>query len=529
MGAAVSVFGRSAGGQPNVYAMEQLIARYEELKPRNLPPVELYYQLQQELAAIASTTTLNRAPSSTESEATESPVLTPRDLSDSAIHVLLIDDVVTSLKFSQRLLHTLHFNVTTCTSGERGLEILSENPTQFDLVLLDVLMPGVDGLEVLSRMKMSETLRHIPVVMLSGLDDQGLAEECLQKGAVEVLIKPLLKDAVMRVINTHCKHPTEPEITAPLHGEVQLGDIPSSFTLADSNFASVNLPEAASGKKLILAFVPAAFDLGHTIPSTEMVRRLNQKYLAFKTTNTEVIGICKDLPYSLKAMKEKLGLQFTMLSDPTLAASSHYVGTTDLGDLVIRQSGMHVSALLGYRSPNFGVVILDESKKIIHKWVASLEEIRQAPVLDAQMQKIVHLVRAQESIPPTVQTTEQANVLVVDDATTTAMLVLRKLTSLGHSAVTVQSGERALAVLRQYPNAFDLIFLDIIMPGMDGVELLRILKSDPQLSRIPVVMLSALEDESVSAVCLDEGAMAIMKKPLQPDDIRRLIATVQSA
>lgn len=47
MGAASSVFGRGVGGQPNLYAMEQLIARYEELKPRSLSSAELYYQLQQ--------------------------------------------------------------------------------------------------------------------------------------------------------------------------------------------------------------------------------------------------------------------------------------------------------------------------------------------------------------------------------------------------------------------------------------------------------------------------------------------------
>lgn len=146
----------------------------------------------------------------------------PKELSDGAIHVLLIDDVVTSLRFSQRLLNSLNFKVTTCTSGERGLELLNENPNSFDLLLLDVLMPGVDGLEVLTRIKSSDALKHIPVVMLSGLDDQGLAEECLQKGAVEVLIKPLVKDAVIRVINTYCKHPTEPYVAH--HTEIPCGE-----------------------------------------------------------------------------------------------------------------------------------------------------------------------------------------------------------------------------------------------------------------------------------------------------------------
>lgn len=180
-------------------------------------------------------------------------------------------------------------------------------------------------------------------------------------------------------------------------------------------------------------------------------------------------------------------------------------------------------------------VVLDESKRIIHKWTATLEEMRQGAVLDAQMQKIVQLVRDQESVQSTIRSAGQINVLVVDDANTTALLVVRKLTALGHSAVAVQSGERALAMLRQYPNGFDLVFLDIIMPGMDGVEvkdqcliffhslgrltldidvvayplttqLLRVMKSEPALGRIPVVMLSALEDETVSTwllCCID--------------------------
>ena len=80
----------------------------------------------------------------------------------------------------------------------------------------------------------------------------------------------------------------------------------------------------------------------------------------------------------------------------------------------------------------------------------------------------------------------------------------------------VEDALRAIRVLHEKPTGFDLILLDVVMPEMDGYDLLRYLKADPALSRIPVVMVSALDDIGSVVRCLELGADDYITKPFDP-------------
>ena len=95
-------------------------------------------------------------------------------------------------------------------------------------------------------------------------------------------------------------------------------------------------------------------------------------------------------------------------------------------------------------------------------------------------------------------------ILVVDDSADTAKPLARLLTHLGHRGVYVTSGEEALAYVRgQLP---DLMLLDVMMPGIDGMEVLRALKSDPRTEQLPVVMFSAVSDPEYRRHAISKGA-----------------------
>jgi CheY-like chemotaxis protein len=70
---------------------------------------------------------------------------------------------------------------------------------------------------------------------------------------------------------------------------------------------------------------------------------------------------------------------------------------------------------------------------------------------------------------------------------------------------------------------YDLVLLDIVMPTMDGVEVLTTMQSDKNLVDIPVAMLSGLEDEMLANVCLESGAIAVLQKPLDTAEVQELI------
>src|SRR6266571_4014162 len=84
------------------------------------------------------------------------------------------------------------------------------------------------------------------------------------------------------------------------------------------------------------------------------------------------------------------------------------------------------------------------------------------------------------------------------------------------------TGASALASVAKNPP--DLILLDILMPGQDGFEVLRSLKAAPATQEIPVIMLSALDDEKGIARCIEMGAEDYLAKPFNPVFLRSRIS-----
>jgi DNA-binding response OmpR family regulator len=107
-------------------------------------------------------------------------------------------------------------------------------------------------------------------------------------------------------------------------------------------------------------------------------------------------------------------------------------------------------------------------------------------------------------------------ILVVDDETVASKYLKKILVAKGHSVSVSSNAEGALAKMRS--NPFDIILLDIRMPGIDGIEILRQIRKCN--NHVAIIMLSALSDESVVDKSLAEGADYFMVKPA---DIRELI------
>src|SRR5215468_29988 len=107
--------------------------------------------------------------------------------SDAAL--LIVDDIEDNrFALSRRLARQGYLNVTTAADGRQALDLLNSRP--FDLVLLDIMMPNVNGYEVLEKMKADERLRHIPVVMISAVDEIDSVVRCIELGAEDYLPKP---------------------------------------------------------------------------------------------------------------------------------------------------------------------------------------------------------------------------------------------------------------------------------------------------------------------------------------------------
>ena len=103
--------------------------------------------------------------------------------------ILVVDDNEDNCyTLTRRLKRQGYDNVATAGHGREALELLAARP--FDLVLLDVMMPDMNGYEVLETMKADPALRGIPVVMISALDEIDSVARCIELGAEDYLAKP---------------------------------------------------------------------------------------------------------------------------------------------------------------------------------------------------------------------------------------------------------------------------------------------------------------------------------------------------
>ena len=117
----------------------------------------------------------------------------------SKARLLIVDDDWFITSVMKHILVTAEYEVCTVPDGPAALERLEQNPG-FEVVLLDRQMPGMDGLEVLRRMKANPALQDIPVVFQTVLGNEGEIREGMQAGALYYLVKPVEARLVLQVV-----------------------------------------------------------------------------------------------------------------------------------------------------------------------------------------------------------------------------------------------------------------------------------------------------------------------------------------
>ena len=113
--------------------------------------------------------------------------------------ILVVDDTPENLLLINDLLRK-SYKVKVASNGERALSIAQANP-QPDLILLDIMMPGMDGYEACQLLKSDPVTRDIPVVFLTAQTDE--YQKGLKLGAVGYLTKPVKSSLLMEVLKTH--------------------------------------------------------------------------------------------------------------------------------------------------------------------------------------------------------------------------------------------------------------------------------------------------------------------------------------
>jgi len=112
--------------------------------------------------------------------------------------VLVVDDIPVNVRLLEAKLSAEYFDVVTAGSGAEALRVIGEQPP--DIILLDVMMPEMDGFEAMRRIRAHEGWKDLPIVALTAKAMKGDREQCMAAGASDYVTKPVDAEELTRVL-----------------------------------------------------------------------------------------------------------------------------------------------------------------------------------------------------------------------------------------------------------------------------------------------------------------------------------------
>jgi len=157
--------------------------------------------------------------------------------------VLIVEDDPSSVRLLQAYLADSGYEVTVAADGERGLELARADPPA--AILLDVLLPGIDGWEVLRRLKSDPLVRDVPVVIVTVVDERNVG---LALGAVDYFVKPIEREALIARLD---RHTFTTKVKARRMQVLAVDDDPAALTMIDAALSPLGFAvrRAASGRE----------------------------------------------------------------------------------------------------------------------------------------------------------------------------------------------------------------------------------------------------------------------------------------
>lgn len=127
--------------------------------------------------------------------------MTQPDTPPATARILVVDDTPANLRLLKRILSEQNYTVLAANSGEAALQFLETSIP--DLILLDVMMPGIDGYEVCRRLKSAERTRDVPVIFISAMDATWDKVKAFSAGGVDYVVKPIEEAELLARLETH--------------------------------------------------------------------------------------------------------------------------------------------------------------------------------------------------------------------------------------------------------------------------------------------------------------------------------------
>jgi signal transduction histidine kinase/CheY-like chemotaxis protein/CHASE3 domain sensor protein len=394
--------------------------------------------------------------------------------------VLAVEDDPAFAAILYELAHEMNYRCLVAHSAAEGFQLASQH--QPDAILLDVRLPDASGLTVLQRLKDDPRTRHIPVHIVSGED---FSEIGLHLGAIGAAVKPTTREELRGILARLAEKGARGKVKRVLLVEDDERQRRSVVELISDD--DVRIDAVARGDEALALLRTTVFDcmiIDLKLPDMEggeLLERMSRESLPGRGTPGEggtILSFPPVIVYTGRNLTRKEEAQLNRYSR----------------SIIIK----------GARSPER---LLDEVTLFLHKVESQLSAERQSMLKTARNRDKVF---------------EGRKVLLVDDDVRNIFALMSALEQKGLAVEVGRNGFEALAKLDEVDD-IDLVLMDVMMPGMDGLEATRRIRANPRLQKLPVIAITAKAMKDDQEQCRRAGANDYLAKPIDLDRLFSLL------
>lgn len=382
--------------------------------------------------------------------------------------ILVVED---DLKFQASVAEAVRmqsFKPLLVNDGETALELLKRHTPH--AILLDIHLPGINGLALLDVIKKNPSWRGVPIHMISALERQ---QSALRMGAIGYLGKPVTIDGVRGALN---------RIESVLERKVK-----RLLVVEDDSRQRGLISELLSGADVEIQ----AIGTGHE--ALEILKKQGADCVVLDLKLPDMTGF-----ELLESLDNERGLSL-----PPVIVYTGKDLTREEEDRLRRYSDSII--IKGAKSPER---LLDEVSLFIHRIEADMPQDKRAMLTN---------VRGRD------RNFDGRSLLIVDDDLRNLFALTSALEGKGFDISVARDGIEALEKLEMGPKP-DLVLMDIMMPRMDGFEAMKRIRMNPKLRDLPIVALTAKAMAGEHERCVQAGASDYLPKPI---DLSNLLSVLK--
>jgi CheY-like chemotaxis protein/signal transduction histidine kinase/HAMP domain-containing protein len=398
------------------------------------------------------------------------PVLETDRVEDDREHInsgdrvmLVIEDDASFAQIIVNMAQKTGFKCITANDGESGLALaIKHKPTS---IILDLGLPGMDGWEVLDNLKSNSETRHIPVHIMSAMDDN---MEGLKRGAVGYCNKPVTKSHIE-------------EAFAKMAHFADTG--PRSLLLVED--------DANSRRATAKLLTGKDIEIVETATGAETME-------VMKTQTFDCMILDLGLPdMSGFDLLDNIAADTSLLAPPVIVYS---------GRDLTRQEYDRLKAYTN----SFVVKGVQSSERLLNEVILFLHRMERD--LPDEQRMMIRKLYDQEDV------FVDKTVLIVDDDVSNLYAMAKQLERKHLKTVMAADGQKALDMLEKHPEV-NIILMDIMMPVMDGYAAMGEIRKRDNVKNLPIIALTAKAMSDDKKKCLDAGASDYLTKPVDMDKL----------